>query len=384
MIKIIIEKFVENSENTKDKKVRENYIKLSGVLGVLCNLLVFVAKILMGVSVNSIAIISDAFNNLTDIGSSVISIVSAKLSNRPPDKEHPHGHGRYEYIGSLIVAVIIIGVGFSLLFESIDRLINPVKIDFSYYTLVILVLSVLVKLWMFSYNKYISKKINSSINKAASYDSLSDSIATSLVIFSMIAGMYTDFPIDGLMGVLISFLIMYSGIDVIRDTISLLLGSVPDGEVVEKIRRILNEDKFIIAVHDLEIHDYGPGRTIASVHAEIDDTTNIVDGHRAIDYLEKKIQEQTDVELTIHIDPVSTDKRKLKKVRKDIDNLLEEEGIDVRIVNFRIAHTTKNIIVMFNMILGENSNLSYEETKKDIKEKIESKFDNYKIVINDL
>src|SRR6056297_2253685 len=174
MIKILIKKYIDNYQDIKDRKVREGYIKLSGVMGVISNLAVFIVKILIGVSTNSIAIVSDAFNNLTDAGSSVISIVTAKLSNRPPDKEHPHGHGRYEYIGSLIVAVIIIGVGVSLLFESVDRLINPVKIDFNYYTLIILVLSILVKLWMFSYNRYIYKKINSSINKAAAYDSLSD------------------------------------------------------------------------------------------------------------------------------------------------------------------------------------------------------------------
>jgi len=383
MIKVLIKKTINNYENITDRSVREKYIELSGILGVIANLFIFVIKIVIGISTNSIAIISDAFNNLTDVGSSIISIASAKLSNRPPDEEHPHGHGRYEYIGSMVVAVIIIGVGVSLFFESVSRLINPETIKFESISLIILTLTIGVKLWMFSYNRYIYKKINSSINKAASFDSLSDSLATGLVVISMIASLYITFPIDGLMGIFISFLIMYSGVDVIKDTINLLLGSTPDKELIDKVKDILTEDEFILEIHDLELHDYGPSRTIASVHAEIDDNTNIVDGHRSIDKLEKEVEEQTGVELTVHIDPVSQNKDKIDKVRERIDSILKEENIKVNILNFRIAHGQERTIVMFNILLEANNRLDYNETKELIKNKVEEKYCNYEVVINE-
>lgn len=290
MIKFIIKRRIPDWEKTQVALVREQYISLSGYIGILCNVLLFAVKLTIGLLINSIAVISDAFNNMTDISSSVISIISAKLSNKPADGTHPNGHGRFEYIGSLVVAAIIFVVGFQLLVQSYQRLRNPQNVLFNQVAVVILVLSILVKLWMFSYNRYIANTINSSINKAAAYDSLSDTAATSLVVVSMIMGLFTRLPVDGAIGLVIALLIMYSGFDVARDTANMLMGKAPEEKVVEEIYQIVNAAENIVMAHDLEIHEYGPGRVVGSIHAEMPDTTNIVDAHHSIDQLEKQVK----------------------------------------------------------------------------------------------
>lgn len=383
MIKIIIRKFIKNYEKINDRKVRENYIKLSGAIGIICNLILFIIKISIGFLINSIAVISDAFNNMTDIGSSLVSIFSAKLSNRPPDVNHPHGHGRYEYIGSLVVAFIIFSVGFELLRKSYDKLINPEKIYFNTVILIILILSVMIKLWMFSYNLYIAKTIKSSINKATAYDSFSDIIATSLVILSMVIGFFYNLPIDGAVGIVIALLIMYSGFDVAKDTINLLLGSAPDPQVVERINQIVNSGDGVLEAHDLEIHDYGPGRVVASIHAEVPDCTNIVKAHSSIDVLEKQIMDEAGINITIHIDPVSTDTRKVEKIKGDIFSCINLADRGIQIHNIRVAQAETKVIVIFDLnILREVPETDYCDIKNTIREKIEGTFSNYEVVID--
>lgn len=385
MIKIIIKKYIKDYENIKDKKVRENYIKLSGVLGIIINLLVSIVKFLIGTSMNSIAVIGDALNNLTDIGSSLMSVIIAKIANKPPDKNHPHGHGRFEYIGSLIVALIIIVVGIRLVIESVERLMNPLVVEFNLVLLIILSLSVLVKIWMFSYNMYIYRKINSSINRATAYDSISDSIATSLVVISMVAGRFTTLPVDGIIGIFVSLLIIYSGFDILRGTVSLLLGSTPDSDVVDRITDIIESDKLVIECHDLEIHDYGPGRILASIHAEVSDTTNIVKAHRTIDRLEKKIKDETDVDIAIHMDPISTDTAKIEAVKSEVLNILSEANINIALKDFRIAEEDSKTIVMF-AIQTEDGEQSFDESemKEKIKKKISSVNSNYEVLIDEI
>jgi cation diffusion facilitator family transporter len=333
--------------------------------------------------INSIALISDAFNNMTDIGSSLVSIFSAKLSNRPPDKKHPHGHGRYEYIGSLVVAFIIFSVGLELLGQSYDKLIQPEKIYFNTAILLILVLTVMIKLWMFSYNLFIARTIKSSINKATAYDSFGDIIATSLVIISMLAGSFSSLPIDGAVGIVIALLIMYSGFDVAKDTISILLGSAPDPLVVERINQIINSGDNVLEAHDLEIHDYGPGRVVASIHAEVPDFTNIVKAHSAIDVLEKRILDEVGIDITIHIDPISTDTGKIEKIKGDIFSCINMKEIGIQIQNIRVAQAETKVIVIFDLkILSEIPESDYGEIKNTVREKIEKKFGCYEVVID--
>lgn len=304
MIKLIIKKFVEDSEDINNKSVRESYGVLSGVLGIICNLFLFVVKLILGIFINSIAVISDAFNNLSDLGTSIITIFGAKLSSRPPDNEHPHGHGRYEYISSLVVAFVIFGVGLKLLGNSFDKVLKPQEVVFNAISVLILLVAVLVKLWMFSYNRYIGKKINSSINRAAALDSLNDVYATSGVIAGMIVGNFTTIPIDGILGIIISGLIIFSGFNAAKDSVNLLLGAVPDNEVINRINELVLSDKNVKGVHDLKIHDYGPGRVTASIHAEVSDKVDIVEIHSIIDKIETMVKEELGIDLVIHMDPV--------------------------------------------------------------------------------
>lgn len=383
MIKIIIQKWIKDYENTGDRKVRESYVVLSGTLGIFCNLVLFITKLTTGLYINSIAVISDAFNNLTDLGSSLVSILGAKLSNRPPDKDHPYGHGRYEYIASLVVAFIIFSVGIELLTTSYHKLINPEKVKYSAIILIILILSVLVKLWMFSYNLYISKKINSSLNRATAYDSLNDSIATSLVILTMVIGRYVDVPIDGAAGILISLLILYAGFDIARDMVNLLLGSAPDPQLVERINQLAIAGRHVIGTHDLEVHDYGPSRVVASIHVEVPDYLNIVEVHSSIDTLENTIIEELGIDITIHMDPISTDTAKIARVKHDITDCIDENALGVKVENFRIAQAENKINVIFDLQMRPDILESdYGRLKKMIREKVEQTHKGYEVVIN--
>lgn len=383
MIKLIIRRFVSKDLNETD--TRERIIGLSGVLGILCNTLIFSFKLMLGFMINSIAIISDAFNNLSDIGSSMVSIVTAKLSNLPPDDEHPHGHGRYEYIGSLIVAFIIGTVGFELLKQSYNKVIHPSPVLFSVWVLVILAINILIKLWMYSYNMHIYKQINSNINKATALDSLSDIIGTSLIMVAMVIGVYTTLPIDGVMGIIIACIIMYTGYNVAKETVSMLIGSIPDIEVQNQIQSIVNNGDYVIESHDLKIHDYGPGRVSASIHVEVPDFVNIVDAHSSIDRLEKDIKEKTSVDITIHIDPISTNKEKVDLIHDQVLTILNSINDDYYMRNFRIAETQYKLIVIFDLIVSSNINEhEFNKIKRLVKDKLSIAYPEYDVIIDNV
>lgn len=304
MIKLFITKLIKNHENTKEKEVREAYGVLAGTLGIICNLILFIIKLSIGLFMNSIAVISDAFNNLSDTGSSIVAIIGAKMSNKLPDKEHPFGHGRVEYVSALIVAFLIIMVGIELFRNSIDKILHPEMVIFDIRLVLVLLSTILVKIWMYSYNLYIGKLINSPINKATAYDSLNDVIATSAVVLSTFAGLFLDFSIDGFMGLCVSVFIIYTGFTLAKDTVNILLGQSPDPEMVEDIKRIVLSSEYIKGAHDLIIHDYGPGRIISSIHVEISDQENIIKAHSVIDSIEKKILKELNIDIVIHIDPI--------------------------------------------------------------------------------
>ena len=303
MMLFLAKRFIKDYRNVTDKDVRESYGVLAGMLGIACNIFLFALKLTIGLVTNSIAVISDAFNNLSDTGSSVVAILGAKMSNRPPDKEHPYGHGRSEYIASLVVSFLIFAVGLELLRTSFDKLIHGGEAQFSLVSTIILAVSILVKLWMFSYNRYIASAINSSINRATAYDSLNDVAATGAVVAGTVLGRFTSFPVDAALGLAISCLIMYTGFSVAKDSIDSLLGSSPDPEIAERINSIVLEGKYIEGAHDLRVHDYGPGRALASIHAEVTDEASIVDIHWEIDRIEKRIEKELGVNMVIHVDP---------------------------------------------------------------------------------
>ncbi|MDH8678297.1 cation diffusion facilitator family transporter [Fusibacter bizertensis] len=304
MIKLLIRIFVKDYESFEKTSVREAYGVLSGVIGIICNLILFVTKLLIGFMIGSIAITSDAFNNLSDTGSSLVAIVGAKLSSRDADHEHPYGHGRFEYVASLIISFIILLVGFELLKSSFSKALNPSLVSINPIIIVILTMTVVVKLWMYSYNRYIGKLIRSGVNIATAADSLNDVIATSAVIITTIIGALTKIPLDGYAGIIVSLLIMYTGFGIAKDTVNILLGMSPSEETVNKIMELITESESIRGAHDLKVHDYGPGRTIASIHTELSDKTDIVKAHAIIDGLEKKILKELGIDLVIHVDPI--------------------------------------------------------------------------------
>lgn len=304
MIHIFIKQFINDYKNVDDSIVREKYGVLSGVLGIFCNLILFIVKLSIGLIMNSIAITSDAFNNLSDMGSSIITVIGAKMSNQVPDEEHPFGHGRFEYIASLIISFIIMVVGFELLKNAFDKILNPEPVEFNFLLIGILTISILVKVWMYSYNKYIGKLIDSKLNMATAYDSLNDVIATGAVIMTTVIGKFLDFPIDGIAGLAVSLLIIYTGFSVAKDTVNILLGMSPSEELVENISEYILRGEIIDGLHDLKVHDYGPGRSLASVHVEVSDQLDLVTAHEAIDKIEKEILNELGVDIVLHIDPM--------------------------------------------------------------------------------
>ena len=351
MIKVIIKKFIPAYDNTKDKKVRERYCVLAGVLGIICNIVLFAVKVIIGSLMNSISILSDAFNNLSDMGSSIISILGAKLSNRRPDREHPFGHGRMEYIASFVVSCIILVVGFELFRSSIDKIIHPEPVRFSVILIVILTLSMLVKIWMFYYNRYMGKQIDSTVLRAASSDSLNDVVATAAVILATIIGNYVSFPIDGIMGVVVSVLIMIAGFKIAKEVVDRLLGQRPDPALVNEITAMILSYNGIIGIHDMIVHNYGPGRNFASVHAEVSDDSDIIKTHEMIDQAEQDILRETGVMIVIHTDPVSLNSPEKMELMCLVKKIIAEIDPALTIHDFRITKGQSRINVIFDLVV---------------------------------
>lgn len=384
MIKIFVKKFIKNHENVHDKKVRQSYIILGSILGIICNLVLFSLKLIIGLIIHSMSVLSDAFNNLSDSGSSIIGLFSAKLSNKKPDKDHPFGHGRIEYIASLIVSFLIIFMGAQLLITSINKLIKGQStVIFNPILVIILGVSILIKLWMFFYNRYLSKQIDSLVLKATALDSISDVITSSLVIISLIVGKYVSFPLDGVMGILMSLLIIYNGFKLTIETSGTLLGKKANEELIKQIEDIFSKEEKILGTHDLIVHDYGPGRQMASIHVEISDKENIVAIHELIDDLEKKIEEELFIHMVIHMDPISIDNEELNQIHDYLNQIILETQKDVTFHDLRMTQGEKNKNIIFDLsipyqfgVQDKNDFISY------LKDKIKEKDERYSIVIN--
>lgn len=370
MITALVRKFVKNYEKTEDKKVRESYSVLGGVLGGICNIFLFAVKLFIGISMKSIAIMSDAFNNLSDMGSCCVAVIGAKLSNRKPDREHPYGHGRFEYISSLIVSFLIMLVGFELFKSSFGKISNPEEIVFSLPLTIILVLSLIVKLWMYFAYSYIANQINSTVMKATARDSINDVISTGAVIIATVIGYFLPFSIDGYIGVIVAVYIMYGGFNVAKETIDLLLGMPPSPELIEEISSEILKAEEICGVHDLIVHDYGPGRIFASVHAEIPESSDIVHAHEVIDEIEREVSEKLGISLVIHMDPIA-DKDEfvicLKKMVLDEAMSIDES---CSIHDFRITNGDKNINAIFDIVIKDKYD---ENERKDIVEMLKKR-----------
>lgn len=367
--KFLVTTFVKNHKNIDDTKVRSSYGLLGGIIGIISNTILFIIKILVGIISNSISVTADAFNNLSDVVSSIITLVGFKLASKPADKEHPFGHGRIEYISALIVSFMVILVGFEFIKTSYNRIINPVQVNFKVIPFILIVLSIFTKVWLSKFNKYIGDSINSSALQASSFDALSDVITSSCVALSLILSKWISLPLDGYIGILVSLFIMHSGYTLIKETLNPLLGEAADPKLVKNIMEQTLSYPYINGAHDLIVHNYGPGRCLASIHAEVPDNISIVDIHEVIDRAEKEISQKLNLELVIHMDPVNTNNKEVNSIKKEVDEILLNYPTIKSFHDFRVVGSgnVKNLI--FDIVIGYSIPFT-NELKKDLKDNI--------------
>jgi len=363
MVTLLAKQLIPNHENTADAAVRQAYGSLCGFMGILLNLLLFGGKYLAGLLSGSVAVMADAFNNLADAGSSIVTLLGMRLAGMKPDPDHPFGHGRIEYITGVAVSIVLIVVGFELGQDSVNQIKQPAPVDASLLSIGILVASILVKIYIFAYNRSVGHKINAPAMLATATDSLSDCISTAVVLVSMLLSRFLGINIDGWCGVLVATFIIYAGIKSTAETLSPLLGTPPDPEFVEQIETIVLSYDEIINIHDLVVHDYGPGRCMVTLHAEVPGNGDIFALHDAVDSAEMELREQLGCEATIHMDPISADNEKVASMRLQTALFASELGEGISIHDFRIVEGPTHTNVIFDAVLPYDVKLSPDELK---------------------
>ena len=370
MITFLASLFIKDSKNYKEPSVRQAYGVLSGAVGIGLNILLFFGKWLAGTISGSIAIIADAFNNLSDAGSSIITLIGFRLSGQEPDPEHPFGHGRMEYISGLLVSVAILVMGFELIWSSIGKLRSPEPIESSTLVFGILIASILVKLYMFFYNHSLSKKIESAAMKATSVDSLSDTVATTLVLIATLISKYTGLLLDGWFGILVGLFILYTGGSTLKETIDLLLGQPPKQEFIDEVKEIVLGHSMVHGVHDLIVHDYGPGRVMISLHAEVDVNGDIQDIHEQIDHIEHELQEKLHCSATIHMDPIVTDDKEVLAMKAKVEEMVHFLDESFSMHNFRMVRGSTRTNLIFDVEVPRKTSYTDNEIVNWLKERI--------------
>lgn len=370
MITFLASLFIKDSKNYKKPSVRQAYGVLSGAVGIGLNILLFFGKWLAGTISGSIAITADAFNNLSDAGSSIITLIGFRLSGQEPDPEHPFGHGRMEYISGLLVSVAILVMGFELIWSSIGKLRSPEPIESSALVFGILIASILVKLYMFFYNHSLSKKIESAAMKATSVDSLSDTVATTLVLIATLISKYTGLLLDGWFGILVGLFILYTGGSTLKETIDLLLGQPPKQEFIDEVKEIVLGHSMVHGVHDLIVHDYGPGRVMISLHAEVDVNGDIQDIHEQIDHIEHELQEKLHCSATIHMDPIVTDDKEVLAMKAKVEEMVHFLDESFSMHDFRMVKGSTRTNLIFDVEVPRKTSYTDNEIVNWLKERI--------------
>ena len=370
MITFLASLFIKDSKNYKEPSVRQAYGVLSGAVGIGLNILLFFGKWLAGTISGSIAITADAFNNLSDAGSSIITLIGFRLSGQEPDPEHPFGHGRMEYISGLLVSVAILVMGFELIGSSIGKLRSPEPIESSALVFGILIASILVKLYMFFYNHSLSKKIESAAMKATSVDSLSDTVATTLVLIATLISKYTGLLLDGWFGILVGLFILYTGGSTLKETIDLLLGQPPKQEFIDEVKEIVLGHSMVHGVHDLIVHDYGPGRVMISLHAEVDVNGDIQDIHEQIDHIEHELQEKLHCSATIHMDPIVTDDKEVLAMKAKVEEMVHFLDESFSMHDFRMVRGSTSTNLIFDVEVPRKTSYTDNEIVNWLKERI--------------
>ena len=365
-----------------DPQVRQRCGSVSGGVGIALNALLFLGKLLSGLATGSIAVVADAFNNLSDAASSVITLVGFRLAGQDADQEHPFGHGRMEYVSGLAVSVLILLMGLELGKTSIEKILHPEPVDSSPLIFAILCASILVKLYMFLYNRRLGKKLASPAMEATAMDSLSDSVATAAVLIATLVGRFTGLEIDGWCGVLVAAFILWSGINAVRDTLDPLLGTPPTHEFVQRIRDLVMAHSTILGIHDLIVHDYGPGRVMISLHAEVPANEDVLALHDEIDNVEKELREKLGCDAVIHMDPVVTDDGVTEETRRRVQTLIHciDDAIDIH--DFRMVAGPTHTNLIFDAVVPFGFRLTDQEVEQKIRSAVRALDGNYYAVVN--
>ena len=381
MTDLILRLFVKDYENKSDPKVRSRCGSAVSIIGIIVNLLLAAFKLVAGILSGAISIIADAVNNLSDAGSQVVSLITFKISAKPADRNHPFGYARIEYVASMIVSFLILFVSVSLFSESIDKIINPSKTDYSILVMIILAASVIGKLWLFFFGRSAGKKINSDVIRAAATDSLSDAGATLAVLISAIISRLCKIDIDGYMGIGVAIMIFIAGIKVLNETKNSILGSAPEPEVVEGIHNIVKEYPQILGIHDMVVHNYGPGNTICSFHAEVDGKIDVFETHDCIDNVERRLYNDLGIRATIHMDPIVTDDEKVTALRISVAVAVKKIDERLTIHDFRYVEGTTHSNLIFDVTVPFEIKENNERIKELVSDKISEIAPNYFAVI---
>ncbi len=382
MIKLLAKIFIKDSQNTADSKVRVAYGYLCGAVGIALNILLFAGKIIAGTISGSVAVTADAFNNLSDAGSSIISLIGFRLASQKPDPHHPFGHGRFEYIASLIISIIIVLMGFELGKSSFEKIVAPQAVEYSAVTFAVLGVSVLVKLYMFFYNNSVGKKIDSATMRATAMDSISDAVSTGAVLISAVIAMFTNLALDGWMGLVVAAFIMVTGFKSAKETIDSLLGTPPSPEFVKQIEDMALQYDDIIGVHDMIVHNYGPGRTFVSLHAEVPSDGDIVAIHDTVDNAEREIAKELGCLVTIHMDPVDVHDEHTAQLREKVSEIIKQINPDITFHDFRVVSGPTHTNLIFDIVSPMDCGLSDQELADTIADKIHQCNESYFAVIN--
>lgn len=351
MTEFLIRHFVKDYEQVEKVSVRTRYGMLASVVGIFCNVLLFAVKASVGLLLHSISVTADAFNNLSDAASSVIGLVGVRMAGKPADSEHPFGHGRMEYITALVVSFLVIEVGFTFFKDAVQRIVHPQKLAFGAASVLILVLSVGVKLWLSFFNRKLGRKIDSKVMLATAADAIGDVITTSATVFSLLFFYFTGWNIDGIVGLCVSLVVMWAGIGIARDTLRPLLGEAVDPAAYKKIAGFVEGYDGITGSHDLIVHNYGPGRNMASIHAEVPNDVDIETSHEIIDRIERDAVKELGVFLVIHMDPVETKNEKILTVKKQVEDVVKTIDPELSVHDLRVVEGKERVNVIFDMVV---------------------------------
>lgn len=366
MTNLLVRLFIKDSENVNNTIVRRSYGVLAGIVGIICNIILFIAKLTTGIVTGAISITADAVNNLSDAASSIITLVGFKMAGKSADREHPYGHGRIEYITGLMISLVIILVGVELFRSSIENIFSPEDTDFSIASIIVLGFSILLKLWMSMFNRKLSKKLNSSALHATSIDSLSDCIATSAVIFGIIIGMLTGINLDAYIGMLVACFVMTAGFKSAAESLNPLIGEAPDSEFVAEIEKTVLSDSRVLGLHDVLVHSYGATHVVASLHAELPADIDLMTAHNIIDEIEDKIHTKFGCEITIHADPIETDKEITAPLYTDVLEAVKSIDNSFSIEHFRITQGYDRSYVLFNLVAPQEIEITSANQAREI------------------